>query len=241
MAMTANRSTATGVSRGAVLKVLRAAAIPLGIDEVAAAVGLGVTTVRFHLDHLLESGLVTTRRAPVEGPGRPRLLYRAVAAEAVEGAAAYRLLAGLLAAELARSGDPTAAVAAGWAWANRLDIAPVSLAGTDESATDQAMERVIDLLDEGGFAPERERDQDQYRISLYRCPFLELAAQSPEVVCAVHLGLVRGVLDRLRDNQLDAGGSVHRLNVPQAKLRPVLDGSGPCLVILPEIPDHPAA
>jgi predicted ArsR family transcriptional regulator len=240
--MTAHRSTATGVSRGAVLKVLRVAATPVGIDKVAAAVGLSVTTVRFHLDQLVGSGLVTTRRAPVVGPGRPRLLYRAVAAEGVEGAAAYRLLAGLLAAELARSGDPTAAVAAGRAWADRLDLVPVPLTvGTHESATSTAIGHVMDLLDEGGFAPELEQGLDRHRIALHRCPFLDLAVECPEVVCAVHLGLVRGVLDRLRDTQLEAGESAHRLDVPRSKLRPVLDGTGPCLVILPEIPDHPAA
>ena len=59
---------------------------------------------------------------------------------------------------------------------------------------DEAARReVIHLLDELGFAPEQE--DGGARVALTRCPLLEAAHRFPEVVCAVHLGIVRGALD----------------------------------------------
>src|SRR5664280_1110951 len=112
--------TAAGVSRNAVLGALRAATQAIAIEAIAATVGLSVNTVRFHLDRLRREGLVTRVTAAADGPGRPRLVYRAVSLEAVDGAAAYRLLAGLLAEGVARAGDPQASLQAGRAWADRL-------------------------------------------------------------------------------------------------------------------------
>ncbi|MBN1174318.1 MAG: hypothetical protein JXA67_19265, partial [Micromonosporaceae bacterium] len=36
------------------------------------------------------------------------------------------------------------------------------------------------------------------RIHLHACPFADLARTNPTVVCGVHLGLLRGAIDRLR-------------------------------------------
>ena len=52
------------------------------------------------------------------------------------------------------------------------------------------------LLGEIGFAPEQDRCKAG-RVRLTRCPLLDAAREHPEVVCAVHLGLVRGALDNL--------------------------------------------
>ena len=44
---------------------------------------------------------------------------------------------------------------------------------------------------------------DRREIRLHQCPFLEVAQEHREVVCAVHLGLMRGMLDEL-DAPLEA-------------------------------------
>ncbi|MBX6385996.1 MAG: helix-turn-helix domain-containing protein [Microbispora sp.] len=61
-----------------------------------------------------------------------------------------------------------------------------------QAGADVAVERVVALLDEAGFAPRLAPDGSH--IDLHRCPFHELAEANPEVVCGVHLGLMQGAL-----------------------------------------------
>lgn len=49
------------------------------------------------------------------------------------------------------------------------------------------------MLDDLGFTPEVVPERPA-EIRLTRCPLLEAAHRHPEVVCAVHLGIVRGAL-----------------------------------------------
>ncbi|MGN6131795.1 MAG: transcriptional regulator, partial [Nocardioidaceae bacterium] len=52
---------------------------------------------------------------------------------------------------------------------------------------------VVALLDDIGFAPEA--DDRNTVVRLPRCPLLEAAHKNPDIVCSVHLGLVRGALE----------------------------------------------
>jgi predicted ArsR family transcriptional regulator len=211
------------------------------VESVAEAVGLSVNTVRFHLDRLRREGAVARQSTRPDGPGRPHLVYRAVAAEAVEDAAAYRLLAGLLAEGLARSGNTQATVEAGRSWADRLVGAhDPSVGGSghrrDENAA--AVARVVELFEDGGFAPESLADAST--VALHRCPFMDLAYVRADVVCTIHLGFVRGVLNRLQQVATAAGRIPHQIEADLVRLKPVLDGSGPCLVTLPVLPVGPS-
>ncbi|MHB1615060.1 MAG: helix-turn-helix transcriptional regulator [Actinomycetes bacterium] len=181
----------------------------MGIGDVCAATGLSPSAVRFHLDHLIDLAAVRAVKDPnASGSGRPALLYSAVPAEAVDPAAAYRALAGLLASELVRSAGPRASTDAGRAWAKAL------LRGKDVTSADP-LPVVMSLLDGGGFSPVRSADGST--VELHRCPFLDLALEQPAVVCGVHLGLVTGVLEEL--------GTMTPVHLLAA-----LDGPGPCLV-----------
>jgi predicted ArsR family transcriptional regulator len=51
------------------------------------------------------------------------------------------------------------------------------------------------MLDDIGFRPEPSADGSEVR--LHNCPFHELARDRQEVVCAMHLGLIRGALEQL--------------------------------------------
>ena len=53
--------------------------------------------------------------------------------------------------------------------------------------------KVVAILDEVGFAPEA--DARATTVRLTRCPLLETAKEYPDVVCGVHLGIVRGALE----------------------------------------------
>ncbi|MBD7981096.1 helix-turn-helix transcriptional regulator [Oerskovia merdavium] len=65
----------------------------------------------------------------------------------------------------------------------------------DDGVASAARHEVVDLLDRLGFAPRA--DDDAASVALTRCPLLEAAYRNPEVVCAVHLGLAQGALERL--------------------------------------------
>lgn len=168
---------------------------PLDAWELARRVGLHVNTVRVHLAALADAGLVSGSALPPQGPGRPRLVYRATAADTDEGRR-YRLLAEILTALVARFGPEAAdqVEEIGEAWGRHLvEAAPAGVSLTDA----EAVGRLVSLLDDIGFEPELEADSGSKQILMRPCPFLELARQHPEVVCQIHLGLMRGALAEL--------------------------------------------
>jgi predicted ArsR family transcriptional regulator len=181
-----------GISRSRLLAVLRRSARPMGIRELAAAVDLHPNTAREHLDQLVDAGLVSRETASPSGRGRPGLRYTAERAAADEDPQAYRALASVLAAELALRPDADeAATSAGERWgaraAERMMPAATARDGVD---------RLVELLADSGFAPERPESPDA-PILLHRCPFGPLARERRDVVCNVHLGLMRGALREL--------------------------------------------
>ena len=181
-----------GISRSRLLAVLRRSGRPMAIRELAAAVELHPNTAREHLDQLVEAGLATCHRAAPAGRGRPGLRYAAERVSAEADPYAYRALAGVLAAELAGRDDAAeAAMRAGERWGAQAASRTASA-----SPVDRAVERLVDMLDSLGFAPERAA-AGETSIRLRRCPFGPLARERSEVVCNVHLGLMRGALKEL--------------------------------------------
>ncbi|MFQ6393236.1 helix-turn-helix transcriptional regulator [Nocardia sp. KC 131] len=177
--------------RRRLLAILRGASEPLDAQELARITGQHVTTVRFHLDVLTKESLVRQFQQPPRGRGRPRIGY-----SAVQRSVGYQELAQVLADQLGP--DPRrrseAAIAAGRAWGARLDVGEQQV----ESLED-AKDLTMTLLSELGFAPERDQateTEEQVLINLTACPLRELARTHSEVVCGVHLGLIKEVLDR---------------------------------------------
>ncbi len=171
----------------------------LDTAELAQRLDLHVNTVRTHLGVLEDAGLVEPVTEDRDRPGRPRLLYRAVARGPAPDAAddGYRFLATILASSLAATSQDPAATAeqAGRAWGGFVVDQPTPLA---RLGTTEALDRLVTLLEEFGFAPELEdEDADQPRLVLRRCPFLDVAREHQDVVCSIHLGLMRGALDQI--------------------------------------------
>jgi predicted ArsR family transcriptional regulator len=168
----------------------------LDTRELAQRVGLHVNTVRVHLGVLADAGLVETETPPSQGRGRPRLAYRAVGEPPDEsGGRRYRLLAEILTTLVARyGGEATERLEEiGEAWGRHLVDSPPP---GDELSDAEALERLLALLDEIGFQPELEVGRRR-RILMRPCPFLELARRHQEVVCPIHLGMMRGALGEL--------------------------------------------
>ena len=66
--------------------------------------------------------------------------------------------------------------------------------------TEEAIEKVTAIMEELGFAPQAEAGDGagKYRLCLRQCPFREVAQQHQDVICSLHLGLMRGALARMR-------------------------------------------
>ena len=162
---------------GRVLAAVRDAAAGVTAAELATRLGLHVTTVRFHLDHLAADGLVAGRAVSSGGRGRPRVVYQAVRVPDAR--------AGMLAAlaDAAAGVGPAAerAQRAGESWAEGLDVE-----GLDPVAALSA------VFTELGFAPV----PAEGGLELRACPFLDDARRHPEVVCGVHRGLATGIARR---------------------------------------------
>jgi predicted ArsR family transcriptional regulator len=109
----------------------------------------------------------------------------------MSGAAEYAGLAATLAAAIHRTSPHprTDAIAAGAEWGREL------AGGRTPRQTGSAAARqeVVDLLDGLGFAPQP--DERAATVMLTRGPLLEAAHRHPDVVCGVHLGIVRGALE----------------------------------------------
>jgi predicted ArsR family transcriptional regulator len=173
----------------AVLAVLRDQPDLVDIEAIARHLGKHPNTLRDHLAALTSAGLVERHQAPADGRGRPRWLYgTAAAAEADENAE----LAAALAWRVAhRSRNPLAAsrdVSRRWA---RQVIARRGLARRRTAREGRV--QVVQVLEEMGYAPLPDGRVD--KVSLTRCPLLQVASNVPEVVCNVHLGLVQELLE----------------------------------------------
>jgi predicted ArsR family transcriptional regulator len=184
--------------------VLQAARAPLGVNEIASQVGLHANTTRFHLDALIEQGLVERAIEERDVPGRPRTLYTATADSARTGRRSYRLLAEILTSYLAtHTKQPArAALDAGEAWGRFLTQRPAPFRRVDAAA---ATRQLVETLDDIGFAPEAVTAGRERKILLHHCPFREAAEEHRDVVCTVHLGLMRGMLTEL-DAPIEAEG-----------------------------------
>ena len=178
-----------------VLRVLKAATTPLSIVQIADQLDVHPNTVRFHLDTLIENRQAEPAPPDRRRPGRPPLLFRAVRGMDPTRRRHYRLLAEVLAHSLANGPDPGArAVEAGRSWGRRLARRTADDRGA--AGKEQPIQQLVWLLDDLGFAPERQdADGQVVQVGLRHCPFLELAETMAQVVCPVHLGLMQGAMD----------------------------------------------
>ncbi|NMN99080.1 helix-turn-helix transcriptional regulator [Antrihabitans stalactiti] len=178
--------------RRSVLRMLNDATTPLSIVDIAGRLDVHPNTVRFHLDRLVENGQVKRVEVDRRVPGRPPQFFEAVRQMDPNGPRRYRLLAEVLALDLATAPDSDVrAVEAGRAWGRQSSF------GRHDAMRPPAesVPRLVTLLDDLGFAPERREVQGGEQIGLRNCPFLELASTDPGIVCLIHLGLMQGAMD----------------------------------------------
>lgn len=192
-AQTSPDKAPTGLSgtRAKVLAALRAAAGPAGADDLAAQLGLHRNTVRFHMEALVTAGLVEEGRQAGGGKGRPRAVFHPTRHGARSGERNYQLMASVLADHLVRtSADPTgAAYEAGRSWGQRL---AVTATGRPRRGT--SLPAAVEMFQAMGFEPQASPLRRPTLIRLHNCPFREVVDEHQELVCAIHAGLLDGML-----------------------------------------------
>jgi predicted ArsR family transcriptional regulator len=165
-------------------------------DEAAATAGIGRALAVYHLDKLVESGLLAAsyqRPAGRSGPGagRPAKLYARADREfaVTVPPRSYELAATLLvqAVEADDSGQSRAALGLA---ARRLGTE----LGRGYRAEAGGRDDVESVLARQGYEPCRGGDGI---IRLRNCPFHQLAERHREVVCGMNLTLVGGLVEGL--------------------------------------------
>jgi predicted ArsR family transcriptional regulator len=193
-------------------------------DEVAEGAGVSRSAAAFHLDRLVEEGLLETefrrltgRQGP--GAGRPAKLYRRAAREIAVSLPArrYELAAGLLAAAVCEAAESGAAVDTtldrlAREEGTRIAKAVAPTTGRRPSPAVRAR-GVADALAGEGYEPRAGAAQ----VTLSNCPFSALVSDHPQLTCQMNLALLEGFSQALPG----AGVTAH--------LRPA---EGRCCVLL---------
>ncbi len=162
----------------------------VGRDEAARALRISRALAAFHLDKLVDQGLLQTsyrrltrRRGP--GAGRPAKLYRRSRCQLdfTLPQRRYDLAGRVFARALTDARSPAARRAlerTAHAWGRELGAQARRSAGAG----------LLAVLGECGFEPARVNGE----VRLRNCPFEVLANESRLLVCGMNLALVRGLL-----------------------------------------------
>jgi predicted ArsR family transcriptional regulator len=174
-------------------------------EQAADGLGLPLHTAKFHLDKLVEAGLLevefrrlTGRSGP--GAGRPAKLYRVSGRQLMVSVPPrrYELVGEVLAAAVDRSVAGRAAVQTAVRDAARergrrvaADVVPA--AGEQGRTAASELTRVAEALAALGYEPRR-RGSD---LELANCPFDALAREHTGLVCGLNVDFVAGLIDGL--------------------------------------------
>lgn len=174
-------------------------------EQAAVGVAVPVHSAKFHLDRLVDEGLLDVefrrlggRSGP--GAGRPSKLYRRSSREISVSLPErrYDLAGHILAAAIDRSAREGVG----------LDEAVRDAAGSEgrkigsgaRDAGGSELERTSDVLARHGYEPRLDNEE----IALANCPFHALARDHTELVCGLNVALIGGVLEGLRCSHLEA-------------------------------------
>jgi predicted ArsR family transcriptional regulator len=192
---------------------------PIGRDEAASVTGVGRSLAAYHLDKLVELGLLTAlfqRPAGRIGPGagRPAKMYArserdfAVTVPPREYELAARLLAAAVESD---SGGTSRSMLLDEAREFGKDLGVRTRSRAPKLGARPAVEAV---LRQYGFEPCTAEDGS---VELRNCPFHQLVASHQDLVCGMNLALLQGVIS----------------GMDEPRMRPSLDPKpGRCCVVI---------
>ena len=171
--------------RRALFEHVRRERRPVTREDAAEAAGISRGLAAFHLDKLVDAGLLRARyEAPPEqqrGRGRTPKVYEPTdtGVALVVPPRQYELVASILAA----------------AMDSGADVASLAYEqGREHGASRSRVrtgDKVLAMLDELGFEPRVDESGD---IVLGNCPFHSLAVRHPELICGLNQSYISGLL-----------------------------------------------
>lgn len=194
-------------ARRALYLYVAAQADAVSREQAAEGCELPLHTVKFHLDRLVDDGLLEVefrrlsgRAGP--GAGRPSKLYRRSARPFSVSLPErrYDIAGGVLAAAIDRSLHEGVAVRDAVAEAAEAEGHRIVAEDSGVVPAGSELERTAAVLGRHGYEP-RTTDGE---IHLANCPFDSLARDHSALVCGMNLALIGGVLDGLGCHALEA-------------------------------------
>ena len=194
-------------TRRRLYRLVSRASEPVSREQAAEGVGVPAHTAKFHLDRLVDDGLLdvefrrlTGRTGP--GAGRPAKLYRRSARDVSLSLPprSYDLLSGILAGAMETAVLEEAPVGAAGDVATRVAREEGRTVGEaaatkapDHAREHDCLAQLTAALEPQGYEPR----MDDGRMVLENCPFDRVARDHTELVCGLNLDFVGGVVSGL--------------------------------------------
>ena len=189
-------------TRYAIYLELARATSPRSTAEIAETLGLHANTVRPHLERMREVGLLAVHTENRGSVGRPQHRY-ALAADAPSlglEPPAFPVLARMLAEVAGAAGIAPDRTAEAGADQGRA-MAEAHAARRPRAS---CVEAVTTMLAELGFDPAVVQEGNLTTIAFTHCPYAEVAAAHPDVVCHLHRGLIEGFVESIGGAGVDS-------------------------------------
>ncbi len=173
---------------------------PVGRDDAVEALGISRELAAFHLDRLVDAGLLEAEYRRLSGrtgpgAGRPAKLYRRAERDVEISLPArhYDRAADLMATALARLGGASGIEALAAVARERGSAVGVEARQLAEGrpGSSRSLSRLVDVLRVAGYEPRLEPDD---RVCLGNCPYRALAADHRDLTCGMNLTWAEGVV-----------------------------------------------
>jgi len=197
-------------SRRQMFAFIRRARRPVTRDEAAESVGISRKLAAFHLDKLVDAGLLragSSLPGEIRKVGRRPKVYEPTDAEIRVSIPDRRheLLADLLLQAVLTEGDDETATQAAVRTAGQrgreLGEAQREATRPGRIGAERGLTACERMLDQYGFEPVRETAT---QLRLRNCPFHPLAAKAPDLVCGMNHAFVTGYLEAMHISGVEA-------------------------------------
>jgi|SRR5919108_837936 predicted ArsR family transcriptional regulator len=204
---------------------------PVSREDAARAVGISRKLAAFHLDKLVDKGLLKAHYARPPGrtgpgAGRPAKLYEPSDLE-IEVSIPERhydlvghILVGAVANRSSEESPAEAALRHATETGESLGREVRRARGLHPAGAERALSVAGEVLGQHGFEPCQAPDGE---VTLRNCPFHALAQEAPELVCGINRAFVDGLLRGLGNKNVEAalepepGRCCVKLRPPEAR------------------------
>lgn len=181
-------------TRFRLFRYLRLSGRPVSVRELSTRLGLHPNTLRPHLRRLEEVGLVTRDSGRAAGVGRPQTLYSASGDREQDDRGDYRLLTEILCGLVRGKRAIERAETLARDWGHFLITQDRPKPGAP-AAPRRNLAILQEAMAKAGFDPRFRRvDKGAVDITLRDCPARDLLDEHRDLVCALHRGLLEGML-----------------------------------------------